>query len=162
MMTATMLALFAGLHLVRSRSSRSSKVGKTPLSAFAHSPRLGRITALPLLLIAVIALCVPGQRHISPSSVRPYHPESRVITAGIWTVHFSLDQGLWDSSRRMSQLIKEMELDVVGLLETDLHRTVFGNRDMTQYLSESLGMYADLGPGPDKHTWGAVLLSKVG
>jgi len=61
----------------------------------------------------------------------------------------------------MSNLIKEMELDVVGLLETDLHRTVFGNRDLTQYLSESLGMYADIGPGPDKHTWGAVLLSKV-
>jgi len=35
-----------------------------------------------------------------------------------------------------------------------------GNRDMTQFLAEDLGMYADFGPGPNKHTWGAALLSK--
>jgi endonuclease/exonuclease/phosphatase family metal-dependent hydrolase len=35
-----------------------------------------------------------------------------------------------------------------------------GNRDMTQYLAEELGMFADFGPGPNKHTWGAALLSK--
>lgn len=23
-----------------------------------------------------------------------------------------------------------------------------------------MGMYADIGPGPNKHTWGAILLSK--
>lgn len=67
---------------------------------------------------------------------------------------------MWDSTRRISSLVRDMELDIVGLLETDLHRTVFGNRDMSQFLAEDLGMYADLGPGPDKHTWGAILLSK--
>src|SRR5207253_1894511 len=29
-----------------------------------------------------------------------------------------------------------------------------------QFLAEDLGMYADFGPGPNKHTWGAALLSK--
>jgi len=31
---------------------------------------------------------------------------------------------------------------------------------MTQFLGEDLGMYVDYGPGPNKHTWGAALLSK--
>ncbi len=35
-----------------------------------------------------------------------------------------------------------------------------GNRDTTQFLAEDLGMYVDYGPGPNKHTWGAALLSK--
>jgi hypothetical protein len=142
--------LFSGLYLAR----------KDPHSTKAVSSRLKRLSLVPLALVTLLALLVPSMRPV-PRGIHPYHPVSRVITAGIWTVHFSLDQNMWDSSRRMSSLIKDLKLDVVGLLETDLHRTVFGNRDMTQHLAESLGMYADIGPGPDKHTWGAVLLSKV-
>lgn len=48
----------------------------------------------------------------------------------------------------------------LGLLESDLQRIIMGNRDMTQFIAEDLGMYADFGPGPNKHTWGAALLSK--
>ena len=60
-----------------------------------------------------------------------------------------------------------------------MHRFVYGNRDLTRVISEELGyvgplppsplslkshvaQYVDLGPGPNKHTWGAALLSKVG
>jgi len=60
----------------------------------------------------------------------------------------------------MRDVIKELELDVVGLLESDLQRIIMGNRDTTQFLAEDLGMYVDYGPGPNKHTWGAALLSK--
>ncbi|EPE02575.1 calcofluor white hypersensitive protein [Ophiostoma piceae UAMH 11346] len=91
---------------------------------------------------------------------KPYHAEDRVITAGIWTIHFSLDNDMWSSERRMRDLIKEAELDVIGLLESDLQRIIMGNRDTTQFLAEDLGMYVDYGPGPNKHTWGAALLSK--
>ncbi|RPA84753.1 calcofluor white hypersensitive protein precursor [Ascobolus immersus RN42] len=90
----------------------------------------------------------------------PYHPEDKVLTAGIWTVHFALDNDMWSSERRMRDVIKELEIDVIGLLESDLQRIIMGNRDMTQFLAEDLGMYADFGPGPNKHTWGAALLSK--
>ena len=65
-----------------------------------------------------------------------------------------------ESERRIEQLIREAELDVVGLLESDLQRMIMGNRDTTQYLAEELGMWVDYGPGPDKHTWGSALLSK--
>lgn len=90
----------------------------------------------------------------------PYHEEDKVITAGIWTIHFSLDNDMWSSEYRMRDVIKELELDVIGLLESDLQRIIMGNRDTTQFLAEDLGMYVDYGPGPNKHTWGCALLSK--
>ncbi|KAG9089626.1 hypothetical protein FS749_001190 [Ceratobasidium sp. UAMH 11750] len=71
----------------------------------------------------------------------PYHSGDRLITAGVWTMHFGQDNEGRDSQRRMRNLIHDMELDVVGLLETDLHRIVFGNRDLTQVLVEELGYF---------------------
>ncbi|OAA65382.1 Frag1/DRAM/Sfk1 [Niveomyces insectorum RCEF 264] len=110
-------------------------------------------------LLNILFLCAAFRRFPS-NDYKPYHPEDRVVTAGIWTIHFSLDNDMWSSERRMRDLIKEAELDVVGLLESDLQRIIMGNRDTTQFLAEDLGMYVDYGPGPNKHTWGAALLSK--
>ncbi|KAI9745983.1 MAG: hypothetical protein M1818_000664 [Claussenomyces sp. TS43310] len=90
----------------------------------------------------------------------PYHAEDKVVTAGIWTIHFGLDNDMWSSEYRMRDVIKELELDVIGLLESDNQRIIMGNRDVTQFLAEDLGMYVDYGPGPNKHTWGCALLSK--
>lgn len=91
---------------------------------------------------------------------KPYHPNSRLVTAGIWTIHFGLDNDMWASEYRMRDLIRDAELDIVGLLESDTERIIMGNRDLTQRIAEELDMYADFGPGPNKHTWGAALLSK--
>lgn len=112
------------------------------------------LAALELLAVAISYIRFPTNDYV------PYHKEDKVITAGIWTVHFSLDNDMWSSERRMRDLIKEMEIDVIGLLESDLQRIIMGNRDTTQFLAEDLGMYVDYGPGPDKHTWGSALLSK--
>ena len=109
---------------------------------------------LELLAISVSYLRFPTNDYV------PYHQGEKLITAGIWTVHFSLDNDMWSSERRMRDLIRELEIDVIGLLETDLQRIIMGNRDTTQFLAEDLGMYVDAGPGPNKHTWGAALLSK--
>lgn len=111
------------------------------------------------LIVNVLFLCAAFMRFPS-NDYQPYHPEERVLTAGIWTIHFSLDNDMWSSEHRMRDLIKEMEIDVIGLLESDQQRIIMGNRDSTQYLAEELGMYVDYGPGPNKHTWGAALLSK--
>lgn len=90
----------------------------------------------------------------------PYHQEDELITAGIWTIHFGLDNNMWASEKKMASIIADMELDVVGLLETDTQRTLMGNRDLVQTLANDLNMYYDYGPGPNKHTWGCILLSK--
>ncbi|GAB7363365.1 hypothetical protein MBLNU230_g3645t1 [Neophaeotheca triangularis] len=112
-----------------------------------------------LILLQLLSASVAYLRFPS-YNYTPYHPNSKAITAGIWTIHFSIDNDMWSSERRMASLLKESELDIVGLLESDLQRIIMGNRDSTQYLAEELGMWVDYGPGPDKHTWGAALLSK--
>ncbi|WFD23177.1 Protein cwh43 [Malassezia equina] len=113
-----------------------------------------------LMLLVLLASIVPFVRRLPPAAIQPYHPNDRIVTAGIWTVHFGFDQHMRDSSRRMSRVLKELQLDIIGLLESDLNRPAFGNRDLTQWLAQELQMYADLGPSPKKHTWGATLLSK--
>ena len=112
------------------------------------------LAALQLLAVSIGYLRFPTNDYV------PYHKEDKVLAAGIWTVHFSLDNDMWSSEYRMRDVIKELELDVVGLLESDLQRIIMGNRDTTQFLAEDLGMYVDYGPGPNKHTWGCALLSK--
>ncbi|TIC27791.1 hypothetical protein E3Q10_03517 [Wallemia mellicola] len=91
---------------------------------------------------------------------QPYHTQDGILTSGIWTVHFGMDDEMWDSQIRMRDLIREAEVDVLGLLETELQSVVFGNRNLAQFIAEDLGYYVDYGPPSHKHTWGAVLLSK--
>ncbi|KAI0784469.1 Frag1/DRAM/Sfk1 family-domain-containing protein [Abortiporus biennis] len=122
-------------------------------------PVVKTYTKNALAIFSVLSLLVTMYRW--PTKIpQPYRPGPRILRAGIWTVHFGIDNEGRDSQRRMRDLIRDMELDVVGLLETDLHRVVFGNRDLTRVMVDDLGFYVDIGPGPNKHTWGAVLLSK--
>jgi endonuclease/exonuclease/phosphatase family metal-dependent hydrolase len=161
-MTATMAMIAAGVFECLSVSPGSapppvsSKYTKhdSPFRRRFRTYTLYFLTLLQLISVAVAYLRFPTFDYT------PYHPQDKLITAGIWTVHFALDNDMWSSERRMRDAIKELELDVIGLLESDLQRIIMGNRDMTQFLAEDLGMYADFGPGPNKHTWGCALLSK--
>lgn len=114
-------------------------------------------TLLVVMSLTSVLVTIFHWPMIGPS---PYKPGTGILNAGIWTVHFGFDNAGRDSQRRMRDVIRDMQLDVVGLLETDLHRTVYGNRDLTRVIAEELGYYVDLGPGPNMHTWGAALLSK--
>lgn len=149
--------IFIGMGVFTTVSTPSKK-GKRP--AYYEAPRKQRsyflyiIGFLQLMAVSIAYLRFPTYDYT------PYHKDDKVITAGIWTIHFSLDNDMWSSEYRMRDVIKELELDVVGLLESDLQRIIMGNRDTTQFLAEDLGMYVDYGPGPNKHTWGAALLSK--
>lgn len=154
-MITTMLLIGSGIFSNMSSASRSTRSKPAnPAARRSRSYYIYIIGALQLLSASVAYLRFPSYDYA------PYHPDSNLITAGIWTIHFALDNPMWDSTRRMRDLIKEMELDLVGLLESDTQRIIMGNRDATQYLAEDLGMYVDYGPGPNKHTWGCALLSK--
>ncbi|KAI0749855.1 Frag1/DRAM/Sfk1 family-domain-containing protein [Daedaleopsis nitida] len=113
-----------------------------------------------LALVVVLSLLVSQYRATRAEVPRPHRPTARIVRTGIWTVHFGIDNEGRDSQRRMRDLVRDMELDVVSLLETDLHRVVFGNRDLSLVMAEELGFHVDIGPGPNQHTWGVVLLSK--
>ncbi|KAG5995494.1 hypothetical protein E4U52_008222 [Claviceps spartinae] len=150
----TMIGLIgAGVYDYNSSKSRKQEARRP--SASQHKKYFG----VAAIFVNILFLCSAFMR-FPTNDYKPYHAQDRVLTAGIWTIHFSLDNDMWSSEYRMRDLIKEMELDVVGLLESDLQRIIMGNRDSTQFLAEDLGMYVDYGPGPNKHTWGAALLSK--
>ena len=157
-MTAMMLLIGAGVFSASTQPSTPKNYkGKAVVTAAASRQRsyyLYILGFLELLAIATAYLRFPSYNYA------PYHPETKSITAGIWTIHFSLDNDMWSSEYRMRDLIHELEIDVIGLLESDLQRIIMGNRDTTQFLAEDLGMYVDYGPGPNKHTWGSALLSK--
>lgn len=154
-MITTMLMIGAGVFsALTTNSSHRQKSKASPRGRKETAYYLHILLALQLLAASVAYLRFPTNDY------QPYHKDEKLITAGIWTIHFSLDNDMWSSERRMRDAIKELELDVVGLLESDLQRIIMGNRDTTQYLAEDLGMYVDYGPGPNKHTWGAALLSK--
>ena len=130
-------------------STKMEIKNQSKLSKFAN------ICIAFILLSSVIVF-----NRLQYTTPKPYHPKSRLVTAGIWTIHFGLDNDMWASEYRMRDLIRDAELDIVGLLESDTQRIIMGNRDITQRIAEELDMYADFGPGPNKHTWGAALLSK--
>lgn len=155
-MTAMVLLIGAGVFVAQ---GPKSNLKSRPRSVKNAPSRLKSYYVYILFALELLALLVSYLR-FPTNDYTPYHKDGKVITAGIWTVHFSLDNDMWSSERRMRDLIKELEIDVIGLLETDLQRIITGNRDTTQFLAEDLGMYVDAGPGPNKHTWGAALLSK--
>ncbi|TKX24517.1 hypothetical protein C1H76_3124 [Elsinoe australis] len=134
--------------------SKSSASGISPFFRRQRSYYIWILLALQLVSASVAFLRFPTYDY------KPYHPNEKSLTAGIWTIHFAIDNDMMSSEKRMGDLIREMELDVVGLLESDLQRIIMGNRDSTQYFAEELGMWVDAGPGPNKHTWGCALLSK--
>ncbi|RHZ66542.1 hypothetical protein CDV55_103154 [Aspergillus turcosus] len=155
LMATTMLSIGAGVFSAAITNSSSPKAKTiSPNSRRQRSYYVYVLAVLQLLSIAIAYLRFPTNDYA------PYHKEDKVATMGIWTVHFGLDNDMWSSERRMRDAIRELEIDVIGLLESDTQRIIMGNRDITQVLAEELGMYADFGPGPNKHTWGAALLSK--
>nr|POE48651.1 protein cwh43 [Quercus suber] len=159
-MITTMLLLGCGVFSALQNSERVSlkktsyRPALNPAARKQRSYYIYILFALQLLSASVAYLRFPSYDY------QPYHKEDNVITAGIWTIHFSIDNDMWTSERRMESLIREAELDIVGLLESDNQHIIMGNRDPTQYLAEELGMWVDYGPGPNKHTWGCALLSK--
>lgn len=155
-MITTMLLIGCG---VFTSVSSTPAAQRKRVNTYLNSQRQRSYYLYVLGILQVLSIGVAYLRFPTYDYV-PYHKDEKIFTAGIWTIHFSLDNDMWSSERRMRDVIKELEIDVIGLLESDLQRIIMGNRDTTQYLAEDLGMYVDYGPGPNKHTWGAALLSK--
>jgi hypothetical protein len=154
-MATMMVCIGAGVFSATvTNSAPSKRLFTNPNGRRQRSYYIYALGVLQLLAVAVAYLRFPTNDYT------PYHKDDKVVTAGIWTIHFSLDNDMWSSEQRMINLIREAEVDVIGLLESDTQRVIMGNRDSTMVLAEELGMYVDYGPGPNKHTWGSALLSK--
>lgn len=138
------------------KSSGGSAASKLNIET---AKRVTKQVSVALVILLLLSLGITAKR-FDRDVPAPHHPESQSFTAGIWTVHFGLDNDMWASEVRMRNLIQELEVDVIGFLESDTQRVIMGNRDLTQQIAEELGYYADFGPGPNQHTWGCCLLSK--
>ena len=74
---------------------------------------------MALALIAVVASLIGPLRKFAQMAPTPApaHASARISNAGIWALHFGIDNAGRDSLR---DLFRDMDLDAVGLLETDL------------------------------------------
>ncbi|KAJ1814137.1 Protein cwh43 [Coemansia sp. RSA 2598] len=166
-MLATMVSLLAGARSARCSLVRSGSLQLASASAAADSYkvpilRADRQRARRLLAVATV-LGLSAMIWRLPAATRrpvPYHPEQRLVTAAIWTVHFDLDNDMWLAEDRIMQAVRDLEADVMGFLESDTERIIMGGRDWTQRVGEELGYYVDYGPSPRKHTWGCAMISK--
>ncbi|KAI9469525.1 Protein cwh43 [Coemansia sp. RSA 1085] len=151
-MAATMLSLYAGVRAAR----------LTPRPADGPAVRVYRRQALGAALVAVVlgwtamVVRLPAATRVP----QPLRPEQRLLTSAIWTVHFDLDNDMWLAEERIMAAIRDLEVDVMGFLESDTERIIMGQRDWTQRVGEELGYYVDYGPSPRKHTWGCAMISK--
>lgn len=153
-LSASFIMILCGIYNYKLRNN-STHITRTKIVAKKLFKQV--LSILSVLLALSIATTF---KRFPPGYYEPYNASSQSFTAGIWCVHFGLDNDMWSSEIRMRDLLKEAEVDIIGLLESDTQRLIGGNRDFTQTIAEDLGMYADYGPGPNKHTWGAALLSK--
>ena len=146
---------------------RSSLVVALALSCLTFAPHVpvrfmkswGRTYLAGLFGVMVIGACI----FANVSSSQPRLAKIRdpnVLTVGIWTIHFGLDNDGYLSHHNMTNLIEKMDLDVVGLLESDTMRPIGGNRNVLTYMEKRLSMHGIYGPRPSDHTWGCSMLSK--
>lgn len=77
----------------------------------------------------------------------------------IWAIRFGYNNFGWPNFKDVANKIREVRANVVGLVESDTLRPFTGNRDIVEYLQESLHMYSDFGPSTMNETWGCALLS---
>jgi hypothetical protein len=126
------------------------------------------ITRLMLVGLMILSGLVSFKRIAGSKSVAPYTTSEKSFTAGIWTIHFALDNEMWASENRIRDAIRDLQLDVVGkelssriwkthrsfffftiinfnfgFLVSDTMRIIMGNRDWAQSIAEELGYYLD-------------------
>eukprot|EP00013_Stygamoeba_regulata_P000832 CAMPEP_0177638642 /NCGR_PEP_ID=MMETSP0447-20121125/5601_1 /TAXON_ID=0 /ORGANISM="Stygamoeba regulata, Strain BSH-02190019" /LENGTH=753 /DNA_ID=CAMNT_0019140625 /DNA_START=212 /DNA_END=2470 /DNA_ORIENTATION=+ len=132
----------------------------------AQSERRSWIPRREVLITAgliVVLLLAPASVYRAQRQSGTPEPSPEIdgfFTAMIWTIHFGYDnygEGNFDMVLDMIHRVGRPE--IIGLLETDLTRLFTGNRDLMEYLSESLHYYEDYGPPTRDNTWGCGLLS---
>ncbi|KAI8974467.1 Frag1/DRAM/Sfk1 family-domain-containing protein [Pilobolus umbonatus] len=153
------IMLLIGIGVIHA-NSQVKKEGQQKMTQF-HVVKFARsMTRVFLVALMAASALVASNRVMTAKTPVPYTTSEKSFTAGIWTIHFALDNDMWASENRMRDAIRDLELDVIGLLESDTMRIIMGNRDWAQSIAEELGYYLDYGPSSMKHTWGCLMLSK--
>lgn len=93
--------------------------------------------------------------------IPPAHPsQMNVLTTMVWNFRWAMDDLGSYSYDNVEKMIRAVDADVVGLIESEHCRVHSANRDSTEYLAKRLGMYGLHGPSPRWSSFGNLLLSK--
>jgi len=90
----------------------------------------------------------------------PEDTNPKEIKALVWAVHFGYTNFGRVNIPALADVIKEGKANVIGMVETDCTRTWIGNRDVVEYIGETLHFYTDFGPSTAQNTWGCGLISQ--
>ena len=111
-MTVMMLLIGAGVFSTTtyptSSKGRIANIAMSPFQRRLKSYFVNCLVAIELFAVAVAYMRFPTFDY------QPFNKKSNVVSVGIWTVHFGIDNDMWSSERRMRDLIKEMEVDIIG------------------------------------------------
>jgi len=137
-------------------------VGETasPVSAAAPVQSILSPTLFPLVLAAAGAAAVLLAAVTAPRPAAPSSEESRlrVLTYNIQQGYDALGQKNYTGQL---ELIRQLNVDILGLQESDTNRIAGSNDDLVRYLADHLEMYSYYGPSPVAGTFGIALLSRV-
>lgn len=112
-MITTMSLIGAGIYSTATlnTTSKGKPVGAVHPSPFQRRVKSYFLYALAMLELAAVAI---AYMRFPTMDYKPYNNDAKVVSAGIWTVHFGIDNHMWSSEKRMRDLIKEMEVDIIG------------------------------------------------
>jgi hypothetical protein len=109
-----MAGIGAGIfHLQRVSSSTTKADTQISRTSLGYQ-RVKSYTRAVVGTLSILS-CVIAFLRFPTYDYTPYHPEAKLFTAGIWTVHFGIDNEMWASEIRMRDALKDVELDVVGI-----------------------------------------------
>jgi len=136
-----------------SKNRRAAK-GSSPRKEIALV--LGALFVFGLVPATIHRLAL-APRNVAPSNAVAGQPS--VINGMIWNIHFGYDNWGRNNFYGVAEAIRERNINVLGLLESDTTRPIMANIDIVEFLAESLNMYSDYGPSTAKNTWGCALLT---
>ncbi len=133
--------------------------GKKPEPGYVR--RQYYVIGLCLLIVLLPIGFVRLQRHLQVpyTAARQARASQQQVRSMIWAVHFGYDNFGRSSFDAIERVIRDNNVNVVGLLESDLSRPFTDNWDVVDHLASRLGMHSDFGPSTFNNTWGCALLS---
>lgn len=120
-LASVMLLVGCGVYNARKQAALDIQMKKMVQLHIIKTARF--LTRAAVAVLLVCSVLIAANRSFSAVTPAPYHPAEKAFTAGIWTIHFALDDDMWASEVRMRDVIRELELDVLGkegnMLETN-------------------------------------------
>jgi len=156
----TLSVVFVGLAYQKTPFPSSAAVEKKKVTPRTKS-LLPSKQILKILCLILLVITIPGliKRSVSHKNYDGNGVQQEYIRGMIWAIRFGYNNFGWPNFKDVANKIREVRANVVGLVESDTLRPFTGNRDIVEYLQESLHMYSDFGPSTLNETWGCALLS---